>query len=117
MKKYHQGIPLYAVITDVFLSNILAISFTIPGIEYALSVINIKSILLNFSIESVHFGKQEISFSSSIKVSPFLCIASKWAPLATSDTSKPALINLTPKYPPIAPAPTIQIFIFLIPIF
>src|SRR5579859_7271189 len=48
--------------------------------------------------------------SSRINFIPLLRMASRFAPRAINVTSSPAAASLVPRYPPMAPAPTMAIF-------
>ena len=54
-------------------------------------------------------GRATRSSPSTSNLTPFFCIASRCGPRAIKDTSAPASARSTPRYPPIAPAPKMQI--------
>jgi hypothetical protein len=110
LKKYHQGIPFWAVRTIVEGPHSPRISAATPATWCALRPMTTRSCFPSSAIRSVARTWNVRSVPASWRINPFSRMAARCGPRTTTLTSWPSAASFAATSPPTAPAPTTQIF-------
>ena len=116
--KYHHGIPFCAVSTTVSGPNRAGRSPAMGAIWCALTARTTRSCGPHsvMSLVAAISVARTTEPSRIVTSRPRARIASRWAPLAMRVTSSPDSASVAPSNPPMAPAPTTQIFMLSRPL-
>src|SRR6516162_6735600 len=110
LQKYHQGIPFCAVTTTVDVPHSPLMSAATPATWCAFRPMMTRSWTPSSDILSVARTGKVRSVPPSWRRRPFSRIAARCCPRTTTPTSWPIAASFAAISPPIAPAPTTQIF-------